>query len=192
MKEHRMEPRNKREEKLLTRFQQEPPARFATRDGRRRLVAAGAGILALLWVNTAVSWVLAPSDTAMFTCFAILGIVLLAGGWVWHALTLSTRGTIGLPEHLLDERQAKERLRAHAVAHRLTILLLFVTYFIVLQALPEGRDENTTGVASAAVALLFLALLATVWAMPLLAAAWRLPDPPPPEDDEDEDEDVRV
>jgi len=182
-----MEPRNKREERLLKAYAQEPPARYAGRAGRRRLVTAGAGLVGLLWVNTAVSWVLAPSTAAMVTCFVILAILGTAGAWVWYALALSTRGTVGLPEHLLDERQAKERLRAHAVAHKLTLLLLSVTYFIVTLALPEGSREDVTDLGSAAVALLFFALLVTVWALPLLAAAWGLPDPPPA-DDEDNDE----
>ncbi|MFF5259127.1 hypothetical protein ACFY4C_09280 [Actinomadura viridis] len=176
-----MEPRTRREERMLAAFGKEPPARVAHRGGRRAMVGAGAGCLALLWVNTAVSWVLAPSDTAMFTNFAVLGVFAPAAVFVWRTLSLATRGSTALPLHLLDERQRDERLRAHAVAQRLTLLLLFVTYFVVLQAL---RDD---GVPSAAVALLFLALLATVAALPLLVAAWRAPDAPA-EDDQDEDE----
>jgi hypothetical protein len=116
----------------------------------------------------------------MVTCFVILAVVVLAGAWVGGTLSLSTRGTVGLPAHLLDERQAKERLHAHARAHRLTLMLLFVTYFAVVTALPD--DEMHAGVPSAALALLFAALMATVAALPSLVVAWRMPDPPADDD----------
>jgi hypothetical protein len=175
-----MEPRNQRDVKMLARVQGEVPARYADQRGRRRLVIAGAGALGLLWVNTAVSWALAPSTTAMVTCFVILAVVLLAGAWVGGTLSLSTRGTVGLPAHLLDERQAKERLHAHARAHRLTLMLLFVTYFAVVMALPD--DGQHAGIPSAALALLFAALMATVAALPSLVVAWRMPDTPADDD----------
>lgn len=175
-----MQTRTKRDERLLARLGQEPPARFAGRRGRRQLVGAGVGVLALLWIDTAVCWILAPSDVAMYTTFAVMAVALLAGSWIWGTLFLSTRGTIGLPEHLLDERQLKEQLRAHAAAHRLTLLLLFITYFVVLLALPEG---DTPAIPAAALTVLFLSLVVTVWALPMLAAAWRLPDPPADDDE---------
>jgi hypothetical protein len=175
-----MEPRSTRDVKLMARVQGEVPARYADQRGRRRLVIAGAGALALLWVNTAVSWVLAPSTTAMVTSFVILAVVGLAGAWMWGTLSLSTRGTVGLPEHLLDERQAKDRLHAHARAHRLTLALLFVTYFAVMLVLPD--DEQHAGIPSAALVLLFAALMATVAALPSLVVAWRMPDPPADDD----------
>lgn len=171
-----MEPRDPRDVRLLARIQGEVPARYADRRGRRRLVVAGAAALGLLWVNTAVSWVLAPSTTAMVTCFVILAVVGLAGAWIWGTLSVSTRGTVGLPARLLDERQAKERLDAHARAHRLTLALLFVTYFAVMAALPD--DGQHAGIPSAALVLLFAALMATVAALPSLVVAWRMPDPP--------------
>jgi ABC-type transport system involved in multi-copper enzyme maturation permease subunit len=165
---------------MLARVQGEVPARYADQGGRRRLVVAGAVALALLWVSAAVSWALAPSATAMVTSFAILAVVGLAGAWIWSTLSLSTRGTVGLPGHLLDERQAKERLHAHANAHRLTLVLLFVTYFAVGLALPD--DEQHVGIPSAALTLLFAALMATVAALPSLVVAWRMPDPPADDD----------
>jgi uncharacterized membrane protein YbhN (UPF0104 family) len=175
-----MEPRNQRDVKMLARIQREVPARYADQRGRRRLVVTGAVALGLLWVNTAVSWVLAPSTTAMVTCFVILAVVALAGAWAGGTLSLSTRGTVGLPAHLLDERQAKERLHGHATAHRLTLMLLFVTYFVVMMALPD--DEQHAGIPSAALVLLFAALIATVAALPSLVVAWRMPDPPADDD----------
>ncbi|TWF76841.1 hypothetical protein FHX44_112739 [Pseudonocardia hierapolitana] len=169
-----MEPRNQRDVKMLARVHGEVPAKYADQRGRRRLVVAGACALGLLWVNTAVSWLLAPSTTAMVTCFVILAVVGLAGAWIWGTLSVSTRGTVGLPEHLLDERQAKERLHAHARAHRLTLMLLFAVYFAVVSALPEQH----AGIPSAALTLLTAALMTTVAALPSLVVAWRMPDPP--------------
>ena len=175
-----MEPRSTRDVKLIARIQREVPARYADRRGRRRLVIAGAVALALLWVNTVVSWVLAPSTTAMVTCFVILAVVGLAGAWIWGTLSLSTRGTVGLPGHLLDERQVEERLDGHARAHRLTLMLLFVTYSAVMLALPD--DGQDAGIPSAALILLFAALMATVAALPSLVVAWRMADPPAEDD----------
>ncbi|MFI0357039.1 hypothetical protein [Actinomadura sp. 9N407] len=180
-----MEPRNKREAQLLELMQKKPARWYAGRSGRRRLVWIGVALLGLLWVNAGVSWTLAPSNVAMITCFVILGVVLLAGIVLWQALLVGTRGTVGLPEHLLDERQRGDRLRAHAIAHRLTLLLIFITFFVVMQALPDADYMNE--VPSAAAALLFMALLFTTAALPTLVAAWQVPDPP---DDDDEDEDA--
>ncbi|MEW2356177.1 hypothetical protein [Spirillospora sp. NPDC029432] len=176
-----MEPRNKREAQLLELTQRRPGGWYAGRAGRRRAVVLGAALLALLWANAAVSWKLAPSDAAMYTCFAILAVVVAAGVVLWRALTIGTRGTVGLPQHLLDERQREDRLWAHAAAHRLTLLLLFAVYLGTFMA---GSDDVIEKVPSAAVVLAGLALLATVAMLPTLAVAWRLTDPP--EDDEDE------
>lgn len=164
-----MQAHTKRDERMLARVGKEPPARFADQRGRRQLVGAGAGLIGLLWIDAAVCWALAPSDTAMFTTLAVMAVTVLAGAWVWGTLFLSTRGTVGLPEHLLDERQLKERLRAHAMAHRLTLLLVFITYFAVSLA---GEFP------AAALTVLFFSLLATIWALPMLVAAWRMTDPP--------------
>ncbi|GAA2418516.1 hypothetical protein GCM10010191_31690 [Actinomadura vinacea] len=181
-----MEPRNEREAKLLEAVQR-PGGRFADRRGRRLMVGAGAACLALLWAAAAVSWVLAPSDTAMIVTFVLTPISVLAGLSVRHTLVIGTRGTVGLPVHLLDERQREDRLRAQAVAQHATLLLLALTCFVFLQALPKSPEGDH--VPSAAVAVLFVALLATVWALPLLIAAWRQTDPPAGDED-DEDLDV--
>jgi hypothetical protein len=170
-----MQTRTRRDERLAARLEQATPARFAGRRGRRELTAAGVAVLALLWLDTAVCWILAPSDAAMYTTFAVLAVVIVAGAWLWGTLWLSVRGTVGAPEHLLDERQLRERLRAHATAHRATAVLLLATYFVVILAMPRGESAS---VPAAALTVLFLALVATVWALPMLVAAWRLPDPP--------------
>jgi hypothetical protein len=180
-----MEPRNKREEKLLVVLQAEPRNWYAGQAGRRRVVVLGTLLLGLLWANAGVSWVLAPSNAAMITCFVILGIVLLAGCLLWNALTVSTRGTVGLPEHLLDERQRGERLRGQAIAQRLTLLLVFAAFFLLIVALPDDQGV-VSDVPAAAVVLLALALLATIAALPTLVVAWRQIDPP--KDDEDDED----
>ncbi|MFC5746810.1 hypothetical protein [Actinomadura rugatobispora] len=180
-----MKPRNKREERLLELTQERPKRWSAGRAGRRRAVLLCAGLLGLLWVNAGVSYALAPSDAAMFTCFAIIAVVVVAASVLFRALIVGTRGTIGLPEHLLDERQRGERLRAHALSHRLTLILLFVVYFAVPAAV--GSDDSISRIPSAAVFLLFAALLATVAVMPTLVIAWRVPEPPGDGEDGEDD-----
>ena len=177
-----MEPRNKREERLL-RLTQEPPRRwYAGRAGRHRLVALAALLLALLWADAGATYALAPSDTAMYLTFAVYAVVLVSACVLFPALVVSTRGTVGLPEHLLDERQRAERLRAHAMAHRLTVAVLFVAYFAIPAAL--GTRDLIRSLPSATVFLVLAALLATVAVLPTLVIAWRLPEPPDDEDDE--------
>jgi hypothetical protein len=180
-----MEPRNKREEQLLVLAQERPARWSAGRAGRQRAVALGAVLLGLLWVNAGVSYALAPSDTAMITSFVIIAVVLAAAAVLFRSLVVGTRGTVGLPQHLLDERQRGELLRAHAISHRLTLLLLFAAYF----AVPFGlrSEDSVSEIPVAAVVLLLAALLATVAVLPTLVIAWRLPEPPDDgEDDEDE------
>ncbi|MQY03183.1 hypothetical protein [Actinomadura macrotermitis] len=157
------------------------PTRYGTRKGRRMLARAGFACLALLWADAAVSWALAPSDAAMYTNLAAILIAFPVGFWVFGNLVPATRGTVGLAEHLLDERQVSERLRAHAIAHRLGLGLLVVVFATVMSAMPgEGRASHVAG---AAVLLLFFALLFSVALLPYLIIAWRLPDSPP-EDEE--------
>ncbi|MEV4252771.1 hypothetical protein AB0J52_06330 [Spirillospora sp. NPDC049652] len=172
-------PRTKREEKLLTAVQAEVPSRYATQRGRRNLVRAGIACLALFYVSAVVCWALAPSETAMYVTLACDGIGLLAGGVILGRMILVTRGTTRLPDHLLDERQAAEKLRAHATSHRLTVLLLFVALFGIELGMTSDGDHSP----SAAVVVTFAALLVTVASLPLLVSTWRMPDPIPDEDD---------
>ncbi|GAA4127734.1 hypothetical protein [Actinomadura keratinilytica] len=176
-----MKPRNRREERMLAVLERETPryqARYRTRQARRRLVAAAAGCLGLLWAAAVVCWFLAPSTAAMITTFVLCGLALAAGAQLWGMLHIVTRGTVSLPEHLLDERQVRERLSAHPVAHRLTLALLFVVFFAVSLALRQERPE----VPGAAAVVLLFALMATVWSLPMLVTAWRMADPPPEEE----------
>jgi hypothetical protein len=177
-----MQPRNKREEKMLAWLDRGIPARFTNRQGRRRLVWAGGGVLGLLWAGAVVAWVLAPSTTAMVICLSLLGIAALAGWWVAGNLVRSTRGVMTLPPHLLDEWHARQRVHAYAKAQRLTLFVVFVTCLIVLFAMP---DDPHGGIPNAALAFVFLSLLVTVAALPLLTAAWEMPDTPAEEDGND-------
>lgn len=173
-------PRTKREEKLLAALQSEVPARYATQGGRRNLVLVGIACLALFYVSAVVCWALAPSDTAMYTTFACDGIGLVAGALILGRMIIVTRGTTRLPDHLLDERQAVEKLRAHSAAHRLTLLLLFVVMLGIELGMTSDGDHSP----SAAVVVTFGALLVTVAALPLLVSTWRMSDPVPDEDDD--------
>ncbi|WP_067481479.1 hypothetical protein [Actinomadura hibisca] len=179
-----MKPRNAREAKQLRRIEESRlPAESFTRHHRRRLAATAGACLALLWANAGVSLALAPSDAAMYTNFAVLAVILPVGLWAYGRIIVTTRGTVGLPAHLLDERQAAERINAHGTAHRATLVLLLLCLAAVMSLMPgEGYTERLPG---AAAVLLFVALIATVAALPALIIAWRLPDAPP--DDEDDE-----
>ncbi|WP_026414751.1 hypothetical protein [Actinomadura oligospora] len=172
-------PRTKREERLLAVLQTEVPGRYATQNGRRNLVRAGIACLALFYVSTVVCWALAPSDTAMYVTLACDGIGLVAGALVLGQMVVVTRGTTRLPDHLLDERQALEKLRAHSTSHRMTVMLLFAALFGIELGMTSDGDHSP----SAAVVVTFVALLVTVAALPLLVTTWRMPDPIPDEDD---------
>ncbi|MFC9972213.1 hypothetical protein ACFVH6_15145 [Spirillospora sp. NPDC127200] len=184
-----MKPRNEREARQLRRIEQSRlPAEYSARRWRRRYALVMAACLALLWVNTGVSWALAPSDAAMYTNFAVLAVTVPVGLWAYGRIIVTTRGTVGLPAHLLDERQTAERVNAHGTAHRITLALLVLSFAAVINMMPgEGYSEQLPG---AAAVLLFFALVGTVAVLPALIVAWRLPDPPP--DDEDGEHEAAV
>ncbi|MFC5184703.1 hypothetical protein [Actinomadura harenae] len=169
----------KREEKLLAAFQADVPSRYATQSGRRGLVYTSIVCLALFYASAVVCWALAPSDAAMYVTFACDGIGLVLGALVLGRMFVVTRGTTRLPDHLLDERQAMEKLRAHSTSHRLTLLLLFATMLLIELGMTSEGDHSP----SAAVVVTFVALVVTVWVLPLLVTTWRMPDPIPDEDD---------
>lgn len=162
------------------------PRRYARSGPRRALAGAGGALLGLLWVDAAVSWVLAPSDTAMIANFVILGVLVLAGLPLAGRLIGLTRGVTAMREGDLDERQLTARLRAFATAHRATTYLilavLLVTSFVDAG---EGREAR---VPMAAYFLTVFALLVTHALLPLVVAAWQMPDPPDDEDDEDHED----
>jgi len=164
------------------------PARYARRRPRRILAGAGAVTLGLFWVDAAVSWALAPSDTAMIANFVILGVLVVVGFPLAGQLIAVTRGLISKREHELDERQLGARLRAFASAHRATTFVLVAVLVATMVADRDGRESQIPG---AAVFLILFALLATHVLLPLVVAAWQAADPPA-DDDENEDEGAEV
>ncbi|SFN04291.1 MULTISPECIES: hypothetical protein [Actinomadura] len=159
------------------------PARYARRRPRRVLAGAGAVTLGLFWVDAAVSWALAPSDTAMISNFVILGVLVVVGFPLAGQLIAVTRGLTSKRERELDERQLTARLRAFATAHRATTYVMIAVVLAVSVADRDGRDSQIPG---AALFLILFALLVTHALLPLVVAAWQAADPPA---DEDEDED---
>ncbi|MBX6382049.1 MAG: hypothetical protein IRZ07_03595 [Microbispora sp.] len=153
-----------------------------TRRRRRLLVAAGAASVLLLWADAAVSWAIAPSDTAVLVNLVLLVAMLVIYVPVVTALNSATRGLASLPERHLDERQIAERLRAHTYANTVMRVVLAALGVVILVAMwDEGEKAQIPG---AAVFLVVFALWWTHFLLPLLVAGWRLPDPPPDEDDD--------
>ncbi|MQY14664.1 hypothetical protein SRB5_48400 [Streptomyces sp. RB5] len=157
------------------------PARYARRRPRRVLAGVGAGLLGLLWVDAAVSWVLAPSDTAMIVNFVVLGVLLAAGLPVAARLVAITGGTTSRREQELDERQRGLRLRAYSTAHGATTFVMILVLAVTMVADRGGRESQIPG---AALFLILFAMLATHVLLPLVVAAWQLPDPPADDDEE--------
>lgn len=157
------------------------PARYARRRPRRILAGAGAVTLGLFWVDAAVSWVLAPSDTAMIANFVILGVLVVVGFPLAGQLMAVTRGLTSKREDELDERQLLARLRAYASAHRATTFVLAAVLIVTSVADTEGRESQIPG---AALFLILFAMLATHVLLPLVVATWQVADPPADEDEE--------
>ncbi|GAA3422410.1 hypothetical protein [Streptosporangium vulgare] len=152
------------------------PGWYATR-GRRRLIASAVVLsLTLLWADVAVSWAGAPSDGADLSDFALMALSLVIYLPAVSLLNIATRGVVELSERDLDERQVGERLRAVAIAHRVTTGVL-AAVFVMAVALgtAQGRDYSMPGDAVLALAL---ALGLTHFVLPLVVSGWRLPDPP--------------
>ncbi|MFB4310774.1 hypothetical protein [Actinomadura sp. GTD37] len=162
------------------------PARYARQRPRRMLAGAGAVTLGLLWVDAAVSWALAPSDTAMIVNFVICGVLVVVGIPLAGQLIAVTRGLTSKRERELDERQLTARLRAFATAHRATTYVLIAVLAATMIADRDGRESQIPG---AALFLILFALLATHVLLPLVVAAWQTADPPAEEEaDEEADE----
>ncbi|AWS45724.1 hypothetical protein [Streptosporangium sp. 'caverna'] len=158
-----------------------PPTWYATRRGRRILAGVGAASAGMIWVSAIVCFYLAPSTTAMWTTFALAGIASVIYVVFYSALIGATRGTVGLAERHLDERQSRERQKIQADARRGTLWILIALGVSLSLAVPKG--ELIVRVPSAAITVLVFAVIATHLILPSLLAAWRLPDPLP--DDED-------
>ncbi|MGI5203494.1 hypothetical protein ACQEU6_18220 [Spirillospora sp. CA-108201] len=159
------------------------PARYARLRARRTLAGTGAVMLGLFWVDAAVSWALAPSDTAMIVNFVILGVLVVGGIPLAGQLIAVTRGLTSRRERELDERQLTARLRAFTTSHRATTAVMVAVLAATMIADRDGRESQIPG---AALFLILFALLATHTLLPLVVAAWQTPDPPPA-DDEGED-----
>ena len=155
------------------------PVHF-TRGHRRRVVSVAAVLAALLWANVPVVYLLAPSTTAMTITFVLWAVVIAGCLLAYYRLVPATHGAVGLPDALLDEWQRAERLHARSLAHRATLVLIFVGYFVVMLASPDG--DTLSAFPSAVLPMPFVALIVTVGLLPSLILAWRLPDPPPEED----------
>ncbi|MGH3239042.1 MAG: hypothetical protein ACRDNL_01600 [Spirillospora sp.] len=171
--------RRRRAERLAA-FEEELERRMPDRYGRRRprrvLAGAGAATLGLLWVDAAVSWVIAPSDSAVIVNIAVLGVLLLAGFPLATQLVALTRGLTAKREHELDERQLTARLRAFATAHRATTVVIVAALLVTMAATAgDGRDAQIPG---AAQFLILFALLVTHIFLPLVVATWQMTDPP--------------
>ncbi|MGI5416278.1 hypothetical protein [Actinomadura luteofluorescens] len=178
--------RRKRADRLAAldeELERRMPARYARRRPRRVLAGAGAAMLGLFWVDAAVSWALAPSDTAMIVNFVILGVLVVAGMPLAGQLIAMTRGLTSRRERELDERQLAARLRAFATSHQATTVVIFAVLVATMVADRDGRESQIPG---AALFLILFALLATHTLLPLVVAAWQTPDQPPA-DDEGED-----
>lgn len=141
-------------------------------------VLTGYAAIAVLWAGLVVIARLAPSDLARnvyLTIFAVGALTLFAVG-----RRLRKRTSMGATQ--LDERQRGEQLAAYAGAHGRTTIVLGV--LAVAAGLVEGTSGGLT--ISLPVALLLplaLTLFITHYALPLLLAGWRTPEPLP--DDEE-------
>ncbi|WP_436763886.1 hypothetical protein [Streptosporangium sp. V21-05] len=152
------------------------PGWYATR-GRRRLIASAVVVsLALLWADVAVSWNGVPGDGADLTDFTLLALSMVIYFPAVSLLNVATRGVVELAERDLDERQVGERLRAVAIAHRVTLgILVAVFVTAIVLGMSQGRDYSVPGDAFLA---LILALGLTHFVLPLVVSGWRLADPP--------------
>ncbi|GAA3158010.1 hypothetical protein GCM10010466_55950 [Planomonospora alba] len=155
-------------------------SRFRHRRARRALVGVGAAAMSLFWIAAVVCWLLAPSDLAMWTTFALAGVGVAVYAPVMFVLSAATQGMINLGGALLDERQRAERDKVYALAHRGTMWVIIATG--IMLGIPT-RSAQVVAAPAAALILLAVALLLTHLALPHLIAGWRVPDPLP--DDED-------
>ncbi|WP_106396275.1 hypothetical protein [Actinocorallia populi] len=184
---HRANSQRKRAERIRVldeELERRMPARYATQRARRALAVAGGACLGLLWVDAAVAWILAPSDTAMIVNFVVLGILLVVGIPLAGSLSAITRGMTLKHERELDEREKTARLRAFTTAHRCTSVVMILVMLVTMFADRDGRDSQIPG---AALFLILFALLVTHVLLPLVVAAWQAPDPPADEDEFDDE-----
>ncbi|WP_405139580.1 hypothetical protein OG589_23550 [Sphaerisporangium sp. NBC_01403] len=154
---------------------------YGTRRGRRGTVVLGGVALATLWTSSIVCWFLAPSDTAMWTTFALMGAGLMIYLWVFAVLAVASGGVVGMADGRLDERQLTERRRVYALAHRGTSWMLGISLVVSFLLMDDG--DHVLRIPTAALFMFLMAAWTTHMIMPHLVAGWRLPDPPPDDDE---------
>ncbi|MEW9531478.1 hypothetical protein [Microbispora sp. NPDC049125] len=152
----------------------------ATPRGREITVILGGVALATQWVSAIVCYLLAPSDTAMWTTFALWGVAVVIYGWVYTVLVVLSGGVIGLREEELDERQLAERRNVYALSRRGSAWMLGGATLVV-GLLPDGGDSVLRVPAAAAFMFMFAAFVTHLF-LPHLVAGRRLRDLPPEED----------
>ncbi|MET9439296.1 hypothetical protein [Streptomyces sp. NPDC006610] len=138
---------------------------------RRRLVVAVHAVLTAAIGALLVHLFLAPGEPVWALVAA--GLLLLPWMVATGIINSATRGLLELRERILDERQAAERRRVLARAHRVTMLLLLVAVAALLTA---GAIDGHAPRAYAAPVL--VAVLVVHWLMPLWVAGLTARDEP--------------
>lgn len=172
--------KEKRQQVLERETERLMSGRYSRQRPRRVLAVVGLSFLGLLWVDAAVSWILAPSNTAMITNFVVLGILLVIGLPLAGQLVAVTRGMTFKDESELDEWELTGRSRAFTTAHRCTTIMMIL---VLLVTTAVDRDGEASQIPGAALFLILFALLITHFLLPLVVATWQIPDPPAEEDE---------
>ncbi|MFI6455126.1 hypothetical protein ACIBF6_26620 [Streptosporangium amethystogenes] len=156
------------------------PGWYATR-GRRRLLASAVVLaISLLWIDAAISWAIPRNGRGALAELTLLAIAMFVYLPAVSLLNVATRGVVELRERDLDERQVGERLRAVAIAHRVTTGILIALALVVIGVgIARGHDYSMPWDALVA---LTIALFLTHFVLPLIISGWRLPDPPNDDD----------
>lgn len=131
---------------------------YATATRRRAVV----GTHLLLTATGFIAWVTAIFSDARWPLFATLTVLPL---WVvaTGVINGATRGLLELRSRMLDERQLAERDRVHAVAHRMTGVLLLLAAVGVGTAGWFGNVRTEGLVTPVLFAVLTVHLLMPLW-----------------------------
>ncbi|QHC25731.1 hypothetical protein [Streptomyces sp. GS7] len=134
---------------------------YATSARRRTFVAAHIALTAGL-LTTHIGGVAARQPWLM-----VAGVLVVLPLWciATGIINGSTRGLLELRARVLDERQLAERQRVHALAHRISVVMLFGAVL----AVGALHWVGSTIPAGALPAVLVVALV-TFWLMPLWTA----------------------
>ncbi|WP_237322740.1 hypothetical protein [Streptomyces sp. JJ36] len=145
--------------------------------GRRRLFVAAHVLL----TAGATSGVVLLTATGQPGWAALPVAVLLVWVPVTGVLNSATRGLLELRSRMLDERQVHERATVHALAHRVSFLVM-LTAFAGL-AVAHGAGAGLDALAPP-IAVTGLGVLVVHWLLPLWIAVLRAPDEPGPDEDD--------